>query len=96
MTELSVSTPALRTTAARLRDAVSVADEVSGSAGRLRRLGEGVGDGAAADAVDGFLSAWSYGLGLVADDARTLADLLAGAATAYDRLESSLVRSCRG
>lgn len=94
--DLAVDTATLRTTARRLREAVSVADEVHGHAMALKRLGDGVGDHEGQAAVDRFLTTWAYGMGLVHDDATTLADLLGRTADAYEQLERGIAEGCGG
>jgi hypothetical protein len=95
MTDLTVHTGILRTTARDLTDAVEVAHEVHSRGDSLRALGENAGHPTANGAIDHFLSRWSYGMGLIGDDASNLAQMLGTAADAYEQLEQALGKAYR-
>ena len=95
MSDLAVDTTALRTAAAELRRAAEFAAEAKDRGGRLRDLGPGAA-GEAARAVEDFLREWSYGLGIVGEDALTLANALDGAAAAFEAVEAGLTGELTG
>lgn len=94
MTDLRVDTASLRDAAAQLRAAREFAETARERGGRLRGLAPSAG-GAAARAAEDFLREWSYGLGLLGDDAETLATVLDSAAAAFEAVESQLTEGLR-
>jgi hypothetical protein len=95
MTEFQVSTGVLRHTAHELKDAVAVAREVHSHGMVLTLMAEAVGDPHGEHGLTHFLDTWSYGMGLIGDDAATLATFLGNAAQAYEQLEDQIAQGCR-
>ncbi len=94
MSAFEVSTALLRRTAAQLRTAVDVARHVHDGGRQSRALAAAAGDDAAEEAVDRFLDRWSYGMGLVAEDAGKLVEMLGQAADAYDAVDRGIAEAC--
>jgi hypothetical protein len=95
MTRLEVEPGSLAATARALADAASVAREVHRGARCLSDAAAATGSARLAQAVGDFRRTWSYGLGLVVDDADTLARMLGQAATVYAQAEADIARGCR-
>ena len=83
MADLVVDLDGLARTGRRLDDALGVARQVhdrgAGVAGEVGDFGSPV----LRNAVHDFLDEWSYGCGLIADDAQVLVDMLQQAVTTY-------------
>jgi hypothetical protein len=94
VSDLSVDTDALRAAVTGLREAASFAATARDRGGRLQDLAGGAGGGSA-QAVGDFLHKWSYGLGIIGDDAETLAKALEQAAAAFEAVEEQLTEGLR-
>jgi len=69
-----------------------VAREVSEHRSRLSGLLVACGSGRLESAGDEFLSQWSYGMGLIVDDAERLATMLEAGAATYQQVEDRIAR----
>ena len=85
----------LEDTAANLRDAVEVARDVADHRSRLTALSARCGSATFGAAVESFVDEWGYGMGLVAEDAETLASMLESGAAAYRKVEGSIAAELR-
>lgn len=90
MARIEVDPGALGATARALGDAVAVAREVHRGSSALADAAAATGSPALAEALGDFRRTWSYGLGLVIDDAVTLQKMLEQAASAYQRVEQAI------
>jgi hypothetical protein len=80
---VQVDVEQLRATAAPLRQAVAVVDELCTLRGELHEGALPVGDEALAHSLEGFLGAWSGGLTAVGERGRALAGMLELASEQY-------------
>ncbi|MDX6199814.1 MAG: hypothetical protein QOJ79_2965 [Actinomycetota bacterium] len=94
MTRIEADPGRLAATSHALQDAAAVAQEVHRGARSLSDAAAATGSGRLAEALGGFRHTWAYGLGLVVDDARTLARMLGQAATVYEQTDASIARAC--
>jgi hypothetical protein len=91
-----VADPGSLAAAARaLTTATEVADEVSRGARRLSDAAAATGSADLEDALRDFRHTWAYGLGLVVDDASTLARMLGQAAAVYTQADGAIGEACR-
>ncbi|MHB1911093.1 MAG: hypothetical protein ACYCTI_03445 [Acidimicrobiales bacterium] len=74
----------------RLRDAADAAEGVAASSRNARALTSAAGAAPAASAIDSFLQRWSYGLGHMSGDLRSLASLLARARQSYEEVDRAV------
>jgi hypothetical protein len=95
MTRIEADPGGLVATSRALLDATAVARAVHGGSRTLADAAAATGSPLLEDAVDGFRRAWAHGLGLVVDDASTLAGMLAEAAAAYRDVEGGIAGACR-
>jgi hypothetical protein len=86
---------ALRATARALEDATEVAREVHRGTRALSDAAAATGSAVLAAALGDFRHTWAYGLGLVVDDAGTLARMLGQAAAAYTQADAAIGEACR-
>ena len=84
----------LGATARALEDATSVAREVHRGTQALSDAAAATGSARLAQALGDFRHTWAYGLGLLVDDATTLARMLGQAAAAYEQLDADIGRAC--
>ena len=96
MSYLEVDPPLLAQTGARLRDAVTVATEVSEREGELKTLASSAGHEPLADTVAEFMSRWAHGLGCLVEDATTLASMLTDAGRVYVDVETHIAQAAGG
>jgi hypothetical protein len=94
MTRMKADPGALAAAARALQEATAVADEVHRGARSLADAAAATGSASLQDALGTFRHTWAYGLGLVIDDATTLAHMLGQAATAYEHAEAAIGRAC--
>jgi hypothetical protein len=89
---IEVRPETLRSASRALGDAAAVAREVHrGSSSLVAATGhEGL-----TEALSDFRRSWSYGLGLIVDDAQTLQRMLGQAAETYAALERTIGDACR-
>lgn len=85
-----MDTGALRATAGQLRAVGAGTAEMGGRSGGLAILVPAVGSHAAAQPLNEFIQAWSYGLGVLGHDVAVLAGTLDGAAAAFETIETEL------
>jgi hypothetical protein len=91
-----VADPGSLAAAARaLTAATDVAEEVSRGARRLSDAAAATGSAQLEDALRDFRHTWAYGLGLVVDDATTLARMLEQGARTYAATEGGIAAACR-
>lgn len=88
--DLAVDTGALRSGSASLRDTGRIAAELHAKADRLVPLAAGAGSHAATEAIDRFVSAWTYGVGVIGHEVDVAAAALDGVATAFEAIEERL------
>lgn len=89
---LEVDPGLLTGTAARLRAAVSVARQVADPRRNLTGLLTNCGSARLESAATDFLGEWRYGMGLVAEDAEQLAEMLEAGAKGYQEAEDRIAR----
>ena len=94
MTQIEADPGALAAAAAALRAATEVAREVHRGAGCLSDAARAAGQPQLTAALGAFRSTWAYGLGLVVDDATTLARMLAQGAEVYAASEAAIAKAC--
>lgn len=80
----------------RLRDAVTVATEVSWKTGAMTALAGAAGHDPLAFTVVEFMSRWAHGLGCLVDDATTLASMLTDSGRVYVDVETQIARAASG
>jgi hypothetical protein len=81
----------------RLRDAVTVATEVSKRKGELAALAAAAaGHEPLADTVGEFMSRWAHGLGCLVEDGTTLASMLTDAGRVYIEVETQIAQAAGG
>lgn len=90
MTRIEVDPGSLGATARALGAATSVAREVHRGSSALADAASAAGHQGLAAALADFRRTWSYGLGLVIDDATTLQTMLEQAATVYGQVEQAV------
>jgi hypothetical protein len=90
--EIEVVYGYLHSTAARLRSALTVLEEVTSQRQMLTRSASAAGDPSVAEAITSFVAAWTSGLSGLESDGETLAGDLVGAASRYRQLEAALSR----
>jgi hypothetical protein len=95
VTTLQADPGALAAAAGALSAAVAVATEVSRGARSLADAAVATGSPHLEDALRGFRHTWAYGLGLVVDDATTLARMLEQGARVYAATEAGIAAACR-
>ena len=95
MTRFEVEPGSLEATARALADATGVAREVHRGGAALADAASATGHAALTEALGDFRRTWSYGLGLVVDDATTLQKMLEQAASVYSRVEQAIGNACR-
>jgi hypothetical protein len=95
MARMEADPGALAAAARALREATAVAREVHKDARSLSDAAVATGSAEVAMALLSFRHTWSYGLGLVVDDADTLARMLGQAARAYEDVETAIGKACR-
>ncbi|MCU1590274.1 MAG: hypothetical protein JWP11_1530 [Frankiales bacterium] len=95
MSHIEADPGALAATARALDDATAVAREVHRGSRSLSDAAEAGGSARLAAALSDFRHTWSYGLGLVVDDASTLARMLGQAAAAYEGTDRAIGQACR-
>ena len=93
---IEVDPQVLAQTGTRLRDAVTVASEVSKRKGELAALAAGAGHEPLADTVSEFMSKWAHGLGCLVEDATTLASMLTDAGRVYVDVETEIAQAAGG
>lgn len=79
----------LHATADLLEQAVEVARQVEGDSGRLAGSVADYGHDGLRDACDSFLKAWGYGMGLVAEEADGLGNVLRETVTTYEAVDQA-------
>jgi hypothetical protein len=89
MAFLEVDPTELLTTATRIESALPIAQE-SSAHGVLAASASASGRGDVTNAIESFLGAWSYGIGLMNADAQHLAELLRLAGQAYTDAEAKI------
>ena len=89
--DLTVDVTMLSDTATNLRQAVGVAAEVAERKGELTSLVSDAGSATLAGAAREFVEQWGYGMGLIVDDAETLATMLGTAAEVFASTERSII-----
>jgi hypothetical protein len=94
VTRIEADPGGLGRTAQALTDAVAVADEVHRGARSLSDAAIATGSARLAEALGSFRHTWAYGLGLVVDDASTLARMLGQAAATYEQADAAVSRAC--
>lgn len=94
--DLVVDTRALRSAAGDLQAVASAAGGMRSRVGSWRGWASAVGDGRARSAVEEFADRWSYGLGVLGDEAVSLAHLLELAAVTFEAVEESLTVGAEG
>lgn len=92
---LEVEVATLRDTAANLRDAVGVAREVADEKASLTSGADDCGSPKLSSAVSDFVEEWSYGMGLVVEDAEKLAEMLEAGARGYAQHEESIAKELK-
>jgi hypothetical protein len=85
---------ALAATTRALQDAAAVAGDVHRGARSLADAADATGSAVLAEALRDFRHTWAYGLGLVVDDADTLARMLEQAATTYRQTDTAIGAAC--
>jgi hypothetical protein len=95
MTGIEVDPGGLGRTARALADAADVAREVHRGTRTLSEAAAATGSAQLAVALDEFRHTWSYGLGLVVDDAATLSRMLGQAAAVYAQTDAAIGEACR-
>jgi hypothetical protein len=95
MTRIEADPGALTATARALEDATTVAREVHRGTRALSDAAAATGSGRLTDALGDFRHTWAYGLGLVVDDASTLARMLGQAAEVYAQADGAIGEACR-
>jgi hypothetical protein len=94
VTRIEADPGALAAAARALQDAAEVAREVHKGSRSLSDAAAATGSAHLSDALGDFRHTWSYGLGLVVDDACTLARMLGQAASAYEQTEGGIAAAC--
>jgi hypothetical protein len=94
MARIEADPDTLGFTARALDDATSVARDVHRGTRALSDAADATGSARLAQAVRDFRSTWAYGLGLVVDDATTLARMLGQAAATYEQTDGEIGRAC--
>jgi predicted component of type VI protein secretion system len=92
---IEVDPGALGAAAQALRQATSVAREVHRGTLALTEAAAATGSPRLFFALEGFRHTWAYGLGLVVDDADTLATMLGQAAKVYADTDGAIAQACR-
>ena len=92
---IEVDPGALAAASRALREATAVAREVHRGTHALGDAALATGSGRLSWALEEFRHTWAYGLGLVVDDADTLARMLGQAATAYRGTDDAIAAACR-
>ena len=95
MSRIEVDAGALAGTARALAEAAAVAREVHRGTRSLTDAAAATGSARLAAALSDFRQTWAYGLGLVVEDAETLARLLGQAVNAYAQTEAAIGSACR-
>jgi hypothetical protein len=95
VTRIEADPGSLSATAQALRDATAVAREVHRGTRALSDAAAATGSARLADALGDFRHTWAYGLGLVIDDADTLARMLGQAAAVYTQTDGAIGKACR-
>jgi hypothetical protein len=95
MPRIEVDPGALGSAAHALGEAATVAREVHRGSTGLADAAAATGHPGLTDALGDFRRTWSYGLGLVIDDAQGLQRMLASAAEVYSRVERAVAAGCR-
>jgi hypothetical protein len=93
---IEVDPQVLAQTGTRLRDAVTVATEVSKRKGELAALAASAGHEPLGDTVAEFMSRWAHGLGCLVEDATTLASMLTDAGRVYVDVETEIAQAAGG
>ena len=94
MARIEADLGALAATARALDDATGVAREVHRGTSALADAAAACGSAQLAHALADFRHTWSYGLGLVVDDATTLSRMLGQAAAAYAQVDDDIGGAC--
>jgi hypothetical protein len=92
---LEVDPAVLEEVAGALRRCVDLAGDVAHHRGQLTDLVDEYGSDRLRSAADHFIGRWSYGMRLVVDDAKQLADQLQAAADTYRGLEINIGKDFR-
>jgi hypothetical protein len=95
VTRIEADPGALAATARALDDATAVAREVHRGTRALSDAAASAGSARLAEALGDFRHTWAYGLGLVVDDAATLARMLGQAAQVYAQADGAIGEACR-
>ena len=95
MTRIEADPGGLAATGQALEDATAVAREVHRGARALSDAAASSGSALLAQALADFRHTWAYGLGLVVDDASTLARMLGQAAQVYAEADTAVGQACR-
>jgi hypothetical protein len=94
MTRIEADPGALTAAARALNDAVAVASAVHRGTAALTQAALAAGSSDLSAALASFRHTWAYGLGLVVDDASTLARMLGEAGEVYRRTDSAIAGAC--
>ena len=94
MTRIEADPGALAATARALTVATEVAKEVHRGTRALADAAAATGSPRLTTALDDFRHTWAYGLGLVVDDAATLARMLGQAAAVYAQTDRAIGKAC--
>ena len=94
MTRIEADPGALAATARALENATDVAREVHRGTRALSDAADATGSARLSDALGDFRHTWAYGLGLVVDDAGTLARMLGQAAQVYAEADGAIREAC--
>lgn len=95
MSRFEVDPAFLLAIAAPLRDAVDVARQVKDDKESLKGLVDDCGSPDLEDAANEFVDEWGYGMGLIADDAETIAQMLEQAAAGYTEVDTGIAEAMR-
>ncbi|MHB1445501.1 MAG: hypothetical protein ACYCTI_13630 [Acidimicrobiales bacterium] len=80
----------LSTGVVRLRAAADSAQGLAGSSRSVTAMASAAGAATATSAIESFLQRWSYGLGHMSSDLRSLASLLARAGQSYEAVDRAV------
>jgi hypothetical protein len=95
VTRIEADPTALTAAARALQDAAAVAGAVHRGATSLTQAALAAGSADLSGALASFRHTWAYGLGLVVDDATTLARMLGEAGEVYRRTDGAIASACR-
>jgi len=80
----------LRQASEKLSTAMDVVREINGRHDSAQVTSSDAGHTGAATAINNFIKTWSYGLSMLEQDGRTLADMLQAAGTAYGATDNQI------